>query len=154
MLWSRGYCYFCLENNFPSRNYDYTLKSSISTWRILSSLRPMSSSDSSAWGVFHKPPHLSPTVDAGHQFRETPADSANSQTRFSTSCLGLSFSPLSVLLLSVQVACFTLPFLSSSHRAQCTMFPSNFDLGASRWHSDAPRWPCFLISWALLVIQD
>lgn len=93
MRWSHGYCYFCPENNFPTSDYDYTFKSRSPTLRIVSGLRAMSSSYYSAWRVSHKPPHISPTMDAGRQLCKTPGRRC-SQTQFSTTRLGPLSSPL------------------------------------------------------------
>lgn len=153
MLWSHDRCYFYPENNFLICNYDCALKSRLSTLRILSSLRPMRSSYYSAWWVPCKPPHLSPTVDAGHQFCESPGRPCQCADP------ALKHLPQSITLsslcpaLSVQVASFILPHLSSSHRTRCTMFPSHIDLGASGWPCVVPHWPWFLFSWEFLVIQ-
>ena len=153
MLWSHDHCCFGPENNFLTCNYDCTLKSRISTLRILSILRPKGSSYYSTWWVSCKLTHLSPSVDAGHQFCETPGR----RCQFTDPAVNHLPQPITLSslcpALSVQVVSFILPCLSSSPRILCTMLPSHFDPGASGRPSDIPHWPWFLFSWEFLVIQ-
>lgn len=116
MLWSHGHCCFPPENNFLTRNYDYTLRSRISILRTWSSWRSMSSSYYSAWWVSYKPPHLPHnTVNPSgrpHQFTDLVLNHLpRPMVSRSLSCFWVFWSWISFS-----------HFCPSSHRTQCPTF--------------------------------
>lgn len=143
MLWSHSHCYFPPENKFlhqelwlypqkqnfyfknikPLKINEQPLLLSLVSFLQASTLTPQHCEPLWQTLSIHRPSSQPPASTHGFP---SPCPAFE--------CSGHEFpSPISVL-----------PPIGLN--ARC-LFPSNIDLGATGWHSDAPFWPCFLFLW-------
>lgn len=119
----------------------------------LSNLRHVSFRYYSAQWASQKLPHLAPMMDVGYRCCEVHGRPRQFTDPVLNHLPQPILSHLPVLLLSVRSPASVSQFCPCFQKTQYTMFPCNFDFGASGWHSDALLWPCVLFLENIEFIQ-